>query len=160
MVDQTTDHMLENGLNHNFVQPLRDIVYRNASAGISLTDAKQELRDYIKGGKDKSGKLKSYLDMTAMQSISLYTGMINKKVMEIFNHQALLITGTIIDNTAPQCRYAINELNGLIRRSDWPKLEEMAKKHGLVPNTTFDNLPVNLLHWNCRHDFFPIMLKD
>ena len=159
IVDETIDQFLNNGLNQNFAQPLRDLIYQNVNSGLSLKDARENIKDYIKGGQDKSGKLGSYLEQTARQSVSAYTGAINTKILQHFKYDALLIAGTIIDNTTPQCRFAINDLNGTIKRTDWPALEKMAKKNGLMPNTNFDNLPTNLLHWNCRHDFYPIKLK-
>ena len=43
---------------------------------------------------------------------------------------------------------------------DWPKLEELAKEHGLIEGTTFETLPFNKLHWGCRHEFTPGILTD
>jgi len=159
VVDETIDQFLNNGLNQNFAQPLRDLIYQNVNSGLSLKEARESIKDYIKGGNDKSGKLGRYLEMTARQSVSAYTGALNTKILQEYKYDALLIAGTIIDNTSPQCNFAINDLKGTIKRSDWPELEKMAKKNGLMPNTNFDNLPTNLLHWNCRHDFYPIKLK-
>jgi len=53
----------------------------------------------------------------------------------------------------------VEELGGRISESDWPKVKEIAEKNGLIDGTTFDNLPQNLLHWGCRHSFYPVMNK-
>ncbi len=119
IIDEITDAMVNRGLNSNFVQPLRDIIYRNATAGLSLSQAKQDIKDFINGGGDKSGKLKSYLEQTAMQGVDMYAGAINKKLMETFNFNAMLVTGTLIDNSAPQCVYAVDDLNGVIRLHEY-----------------------------------------
>lgn len=160
IIDEIINAMLDNGLNQNFVQPLRDLIYRNATTGgLSLSGARELVKDYIKGGKDQSGKLKSYIDQTAQQGVDMYSGAINKKLMETFNYNGMLITGTIIDHSSPQCRYSINDLGGTIKRSDWPDVKAKAnKKFPLIEGTTFDNLPIMLLHWGCRHGFYPIML--
>lgn len=158
IIDEIINQMLDNGLNHNFVQPLRDLIYRNATTGLSLTQAKQDLKQYIGAGKDKSGKLHSYLEQTAQHGVDLYSGAINKKLMETYNYDGLLITGTIIDNSSPQCIYCIRDLNRTIKRTDWPSVKEKAtKKFPLIKGTTFDNLPIMLLHWGCRHGFYPII---
>lgn len=160
VIDEILNQMLDNGLNQNFVQPLRDLIYRNASTGLSLSQAKEQLKQYIAGGKDQSGKLKSYLEQTAQQGVDLYSGAINKKLMETYNYDAYLITGTIIDNSSPQCRYCIEELKRTIKRSDWPTVKDKAtKRFPLVKGTTFENLSITLLHWGCRHGFYPIMLN-
>lgn len=159
IIDEIINQMLDNGLNQNFVQPLRDLIYRNATTGLSLTQAKQELKKYIGAGKDKSGKLHSYLEQTAQHGVDLYSGAINRKLMETYDYNGLLITGTIIDNTSPQCRYCIRDLNRKIKRSDWPSVKEKAtKKFPLIKGTTFDNLPIMLLHWGCRHGFYPVII--
>lgn len=153
------EQMLRQGLNSHFLQPLRDLMYQDALTGLSVTDAKKLINNYVKSGKDKSGKLKSYVEQTAMQAVDAYAGMISVKLMEEFKYDALLMTGTLIDTSSPQCVYAINELGGVIKRSDWPKLKKIAEKHGLIKGTTFENLPVMQLHWGCRHGFYPMILK-
>lgn len=158
--DEVIDQMLNNGLNQAFVQPLRDLIFQNATSGLSLKQAKQRLKEYISGGKDTSGKLGRYLDQTAEQAVDSYSGAINKKLHETFDYDGLLITGNLIDNSSPQCRFAIEELKGEISKEDWPKVKDKAtKRFPLIEGTTFENLPLNRLHWGCRHSFYPIMIK-
>lgn len=87
------------------------------------------------------------------------SGAINTKILEQFNMNGLLMTGSLIDISSPQCKYVINELGGKITRESWPQIKAIAEKHGLIQGTTFDNLPTNKLHKKCRHDFYPIMFK-
>lgn len=160
IIDEIMEAMLNRGLNSNFVQPLRDLIYRNATSGLSLSQARDEIKQYISGGKDKSGKLKSYIEQTSLQGVDAYAGAINKKLMETFNYNAQLVTGTLIDNSAPQCIYAVDDLKGVIKKEDWPKVKDKAtKKAPLIEGTTFENLPIMQLHWGCRHSFYPIILQ-
>lgn len=158
VIDETINQMLGNGLNQNFVQPLRNLIYQRVTSGMRLSEIKQQINDYIQGGHDASGKLGRYIDQTAQQAADSYSGVINKKLLETFKYDALLMTGSLIDTSSPQCVFVIDELNGKIRRTDWPKIEKIAV--GLIPGTTFDNLPVNRFHWGCRHSFYPIILKN
>lgn len=159
VIDEIIDRMLENGLNQNFVQPLRDLIYQNVTSGLSLKDAKENIREYIKGGKDVSGKLGQYLEQTAIQGVDSYSGAINTKLLQEFDYNAQLMTGSLIETSSPQCRYAIEELGGKITRENWPEIKKVGKKHGLTDETTFDNLPLLKMHHGCRHNFFPIILK-
>lgn len=160
IIDETIDKMLNNGLNQKFVQPLRDLIYQNATSGLSLIDARAQIKEFIAGGKDVTGKLGQYVEQTSIQAVDAYSGAINTKILETFEMDGLLITGSLIDNSSPQCRYAINELGGLITRENWPKVEEIGKKfNGWIEGTTFDNLPTNRLHWGCRHSFYPKIIK-
>ncbi len=160
IVDEITDQLLNNGLNTNFVQPIRDLIYQNVSGGLSLSDARMQIKEFIKGGKDVTGKLGSYVEQTAQQAVDAYSGAINKKLLETFDYGGLLVTGSLIDNSSPQCVYAIETLKGKITRENWSEVEAIGKKQsGWIDGTTFDNLPANKLHWGCRHSFYPIILK-
>lgn len=153
--DEIIDKMLNNGLNTNFAQPLRSLLYQNATGGLSMNAA----REQIKTMTATTGKLGSYIEQTAKQAANAYSGMISTKLMEQFDYDGMLVSNPLIDNSSPQCRYVIEELGGIIKRSDWPKVKKIAEDNGLVKGTTFDTLPQNLLHWNCNHSFTPIILK-
>lgn len=160
VIDETIDRMLNNGLNQKFVQPLRNLIYQNVTSGLSMKDARANIKDFIQGGKDESGKLHSYIEQTAIQAVSAYSGAINMKILENFDMDGLLITGSLIDNSSPQCRYAIEKLGGKITRENWPQVEEIGKKfNGWIEGTNFDNLPITTLHHGCRHNFFPIIIN-
>lgn len=159
LVDEIIDKLLDNGLNQNFVQLLKALIYQNVTSGLSLADATKQIEEYIDAGNDINGELEECIEETAIQAVSSYNRMINAKQMEKFHYDGILMTGSLIDNSSPQCRYVIEELGGKITRENWPKVKAIAEKNGLVEGTTFDNLPFNLLHWHCRHDFVPIMIK-
>ncbi len=159
VVNEIVNQMLDNGLNQGFVQPLRDLIYQNFTSGLSLTEARDQVKQYIQGGKDDTGKLSKYVEQTAQQAVDSYSGIINKKLLEQFNYDGLLMTGSLIETSSPQCRYAVDELDRKITPENWPALKKRAEGHGLIEGTTFENLPLNLLHWNCRHGYYPIILK-
>lgn len=160
VIDEVIDKMLNNGLNQKFVQPLRDLIYQNVTSGLSLKDAKTAIKEFIQGGKDVSGKLGSYIEQTAIQATDAYSGAINTKILAEFDMNGLLITGSLIDNSSQQCRFAIEKLGGKITRDNWPQVKAIGEKQsGWIEGTTFDNLPVNRLHWGCRHSFYPIIIK-
>ena len=150
----------QNGLNPGFVQPLREILFNNITAGMNKTQAMDQLRDYIESGKDTSGKLHRYIEQTAQQGVDSYTGAVNVRIMQTFKIETYIMSGSLIATSSPQCRYAIEKLNGVIDRKDWPKLKALAEKNGLIEGTTFDNLPINKLHWGCRHEFTPVTLTQ
>lgn len=160
VVNEIIKAYTDNGLNAHFVQPLRDQLYQNIVAGTNVGEAKDSLKDYIKGGDDKSGKLKRYLTQTSQQAVDSYTGAINKKLMDTFDYPYLIMSGSLISTSSKQCRAAIQDYKGLITREVWEeKLKPIAEKNGLIDGTTFDNIPFNKFHWACRHEFTPAMIK-
>jgi hypothetical protein len=158
VVGEIVNQYSENGLNKGFVQPLRELLFNNVTGGFNKRQAKAQLKDFIASGKDTTGKLGQYLTQTANQAVDSYTGAVNVRIMNTFKVNTLIMSGSLIKTSSRQCRYALEQLGGIIDRKDWPKLEEMAKEDGLVEGTTFDTLPFNRLHWGCRHEFSPAVL--
>lgn len=158
VVAEIIDRYTNNGLNKGFVQPLRELLFTHVSGGLSKKAAMNQLRDYIESGKDTSGKLGRYLVQTAQQGVDSYTGAINARIMQTYKVETYIMSGSLIATSSKQCRYGVEKLHGIIDRKDWPKLKAIAETDGLIEGTTFDNLPINKLHWGCRHEFTPVVL--
>lgn len=158
VVNEIINRYSENGLNPGFVQPMREILFNNITGGMNKTEAMTQLRDYVQSGRDTTGKLHRYLEQTAQQGVDSYTGAINTRIMQTFKIETYIMSGSLIATSSNQCRFAIEKLGGIIDRKDWPKLKAMAEKDGLIEGTTFENLPINKLHWGCRHEFTPVVL--
>jgi hypothetical protein len=161
VITEVIDQYSENGLNKHFAQPLRDLMFGNILGGMSQKEAKEYLQQYITGGKDESGKLQQYLEQTAQQGVDSYTGAINMQLKKDFDFTGYVISGSLIDTSSKQCIYAINTSDGgYLSFEDWEKVLQIArenKKAKLIDGTTVDNLPLNKLHWGCRHEFTPVV---
>lgn len=162
VVDEVLNQFARNGLNAGFAAPLRDAVFRNILAGASMSEVKQVLEAYIISGKDTTGKLQQYLHNTAIQAVDVYTGAINQELVKTFDFTGYIISGSLIATSSKQCIYAIETSEeGYLSFKEWEKILAIAKlnkKATLIPGTTIENLPLNKLHWGCRHDFTPIIL--
>lgn len=162
VVKLTIDALTESGLNASFAQPLKDMVQLNVAAGITQKDAQKKITDFISSGKDKSGKLKNYVHNVSLQSVQLYEGAINAKLMQEFEFTGFIMAGSLIETSSQQCRKALDESDkGYLTNDQMEGILKFAKTlkndGGLIEGTTLDNLPVNLLHWGCRHSFTPII---
>lgn len=159
VVNEILKAYTDNGLNAEFVQPLRDQLYQNIAAGTNVRQAKQGLKDYIKGDK-KPSKLSRYLTQTSQQAVDGYSGMINKKLMDTFDYPYLIMSGSLILTSSPQCRFCINELEGVFNEEQFENdIKPIAEKNGLIDGTVFKNIPFQRLHWSCRHEFSPAFTK-
>lgn len=160
VIAEIIDRYTENGLNKGFVQPLRELLFNNVAGGLNKKEALAQAKDFIQSGKDSTGKLALYLEQTAQQGVDSYEGATNSRIMQAYKINTLMMSGSLIKTSSPQCRYCINELGGIIDRSDWPDVTAIAEKHGLIDGTTFDNVSFNKLHWGCRHSFTPVVLTS
>lgn len=159
VVAEVLNQYSENGLNAGFVQPLRELMFQNVTAGMDKKQAMGHLQDFILSGKDTTGKLGQYLEQTAQQGVDSYTGAVNVRIMQTFKIDTYIMSGSLIKTSSPQCRLSIEQLGGILDRKDWKKIKAIAEENGLIEGTTFDNLPINKLHWGCRHEFTPMVLS-
>jgi len=166
IVDEVIQQYTGNGLNAHFAAPLKENVFRNILAGANMRDVKEVLNNYILGGQDKSGKLKSYLDQTAMMAVDSYTGAINQQLVNDFVFTGYIISGSLIETSSKQCIEAVDQshdTSGYLKFSEWEKILDIARtnpKAKLIEGTTIKNLPLNKLHWGCRHDFTPMIVVE
>lgn len=164
IVGQIIDQYTSNGLNAHFAAPLKENIFRNILAGANMKEVKQVLQAYILSGQDQSGKLASYLGQTAQQAVDSYTGAINQKLVEEFKFDGYIISGSLIETSSKQCIKAVNDADsrGFLTFNEWLDIIDFARddpKSGLVPGTNVRNLPLNKLHWGCRHDFTPVVMR-
>lgn len=154
-----------NGLNRGFVVPLRDGVFHNILLGASIKDVRQVLETYIISGRDETGKLGRYLHNTAIQAVDTYTGAINQRLVQEYTFTGFIISGSLITTSSAQCVKAVTDAKahgGYLPFSEWEKILALArvnKKARLIEGTTVKTLPLNKLHWACRHDFTPVIMN-
>lgn len=164
VVEEILNQYLDNGLNSHFAAPLRDGVFRNILAGANMKQVREVLRNYILGGQDQSGKLSQYLNQTAQQAVDSYQGVINQKLAATFTFTGYIISGSLIETSSKQCVYAVDHSNhGYLSYKDWETVLQIARdnpKAKLIPGTNIQNLPLNRLHYACRHDFSPTIFKE
>lgn len=163
VVNEILNQYLDNGLNQHFAAPLRDNIFRNILAGANMKQVREVLRNYILSGQDQSGKLGRYLHNTAIMAVDSYTGKINQQLMVEFDFTGMIISGSLIETSSTQCIYAVdNSDRGYFSMNDWETVLQIArdnKRARLIEGTTVKNLPLNKLHWGCRHDFTPVIKK-
>jgi hypothetical protein len=164
VVGEIIEQYTGNGLNAHFAAPLKDGVFRNILAGANMKEVKQVLQAHILSGNDGSGKLNRYLDQTAMMAVDSYTGSINQQLVKEFDFTGFIISGSLIETSSKQCVKAVEDSDntgGYLSFKDWEDILEIARnnpKAKLIPGTTIKNLPLNKLHWGCRHDFTPVIM--
>lgn len=160
-----SDALLNNGLNNSVVQPVLDKLIEQVSVEAPVSEAKAELGKIITGTEDKPGKAGKYLVTTADDAAHGYTGHINRKLMEAHDYPVIIMAGSIIKTSSPQCRYVAEKLHNVFTEKNWDTvLKPLAEKNGMIPGTTFKNIPQKTFHYGpinggCRHEFTPAKLR-
>jgi hypothetical protein len=158
VIKEHIEYLNESGLNANFNNKLRTLIYTTITKGASLTDLKENLNKYIAQGKDKNGYFSKYIDEIAIKGADAYNSIIDQKIVEKYNDKitGYLVTGSLIETSSLQCRYCIEKLDRKITKNDFKTILDKYSNN-MIEGTTFDNLPTNKLHYNCRHSFTPTL---
>lgn len=150
---QTVNNLLGGGLNTNFIQPIKDVIFQHVVSGASVADTELALRKVIKGDSERLGKLERYVTQMSRDSISQYDGMIQSRILNEFELDCLSFEGSIIKDSRAACVRAVEQFHGLLKVSELQEHIDWAYKNssGMIPNTTPDNFPINRFGYSCRH---------
>lgn len=169
----TSETLLNSGIRTDFEQPILKILDESISYGGSIERAKKTLTEFIAGGKDTSGKLKSYVTQTARDSIGQLQGQQFHSVANSVETAGIRYIGSVLRDSRGQCEHWVKDLNGFI---PWDQLDEeikLAYKNqqlkkidvsngiphrwgGMMPNTTKDNFMAKRGGFNCTHTAVPV----
>lgn len=104
-VENTVDRFLGTGLNKDFVNPLRQTIYRNVMLGGSVEETKAAIEAYILSTGDKESVLKKYVGQVARDSVMQFDGSIQQSIASELDLPDYIYTGSIILDSRDQCVY-------------------------------------------------------
>lgn len=151
------------GLNEEFKNPIRKIIVDNLTRDRSFTEIKDDMQRMVKGSEGKSGLMKKYLTANARIAANAYNGNTSQYFWSRYKDRVthVGVSGTIIKTSAPQCVISVKDYNKRVPVDKFKsKILPLAEDNGLIEGTTIDNVWTNTLHWNCRHAFTPLILKN
>lgn len=164
----TAETLLNSGIRADFKRPILKILDESISYGSSITSTRKTLSDFVLGGEDKSGKLKSYLTQTARDSVNQMQGQQMQSVANALGYEGISYIGGLLKDSRGQCRHWIEDLNGFIPKDKLAEEIRLAYKNqaakkvegthhwgGMMPNTTVDNFMVKRGGFNCIHPAVP-----
>ena len=171
--NQTKTSLIDSGIREDFKRPILKILDDAISYGDSIDAAKKKLTEFVASGKDKSGKLKSYLTQTARDSISQLQGQQMSSVAREVGVVGIRYVGGLLNDSRGQCYRWVTELNGFIpieKLKDEIALaykNQKAKKElpqghkwgGMMDNTTPENFIIKRGGFNCTHTAIPVRKK-
>lgn len=161
VLQQTQNILLGNGLEFNLVQPIKDVLIRAASSGMTIAQAELQLRNEV------NAKLQPFAELRARQAILSYDGMIQSRIQKEFDLNGYSYEGSIIKTSAAQCvkwvemgEIPIAEIDKELKwaRDNEGKEIDGHKVAALIKGTTKENFAINRGHYGCRHSVTAIRL--
>lgn len=157
-VQQTLDGLTGSGVSTNFIQPVREGIYKNIVAGTTISDMEVYLTNYILSNPERMSGLKRYVTQVSRDSLNQFDGQVNSHIAETFGLDAFRYVGSLIDDSRPQCVRWVGKnvllLDDLQNELNWA----YNNGSGMIPGTTPNNFAVFRGGYNCRHSAIPFKL--
>lgn len=165
----TWETLRNSGIRKDFKRPIVQVIDDSITYGRSIGATRNTLEEYVIGGKDKSGKLKSYLTQTARDSVSQMQGQQYNNVANAIGYVGISYVGGLLEDSRGQCTRWINTLNGFIPKEQLAEEIKLAYKNqrlkkvdggvhrwgGMMPDTKPDNFIIKRGGFNCTHTALP-----
>lgn len=158
-IQQTTNILTGNGMNYNFIQPVKDILLSSASSGMTIAEAELQLKSIVLGDEERLGKLNRYVTQVSRDAVSQFDGMLQSRIAKEYDLDGISYEGSIIRDSRDQCKRWVE-----MGEIPWENLEAevaWAFKYGsgMIPETTKDNFIIYRGGYNCRHSATAIRLS-
>ena len=158
-VQITVDGLTGAGINTQFVEPLKQGIYKNIVAGSTIDDLDTYLKSFIQSDPERMGQFKKYSTQIARDALSQYDGQINARIAEEFGLDAFRYVGSLlIEDSRPQCRRWVKKevllFDELQSELNWA----YSNGTGMIPGTTPETFTVYRGGYNCRHQAIPFKL--
>lgn len=164
-VQNTINRLTGAGISKDFIDPIRQSIYRNITLGADINDAQKTIEDYILTQDGKDSKLLKYSKQVARDSLSQYDGAIQTAISDELGLTDYIYAGSLIIDSRAQCRYWVEKVK---LPGDELKAEiEIALRNGtlggnkcsgMIPETTVGTFAIYRGGYNCRHRAIPTKL--
>lgn len=157
-VQTTLNGLTGSGVNTNFIEPVRQGIFKNIVAGTNRTQLEEYLSNYVLGNPNVDGLYSRYVKQVSRDALGQFDGQTNAKIADEYGLDAYRYVGSLIDDSRPQCRRWVAKR--VLQKSELP--DEIAwmlnNGSGGIAGTTPDNFAVFRGGYNCRHAAIPFKL--
>jgi hypothetical protein len=158
MVQQTLDGLTGAGVDANFIEPVKNGIYKNIVGGATRSDLENFLNAYVVGTPELNGLYSRYVKQVSRDALGQFDGQINAKIADEFGLDAFRYVGSIIDDSRSQCVRWVGKR--ILEKSEMQSEINWANNNGsgMIPGTTPENFLVYRGGYNCRHRAIPFKL--
>jgi hypothetical protein len=168
-VSKTLANLTEQGMYKDFINPVRQGLYRNILFGATVEETEKLITEYVVSKPLTDSKLVKYVGQVAADSLRQYDGSLNQSVKNNLGLNGIQYAGSLIRDSRAQCIKWV----GMAQLSDEQLQEEIdfalnggsyfvagkyKKCSGMIPGTTPSTFLINRGGYRCRHRAFPIRL--
>lgn len=161
-VANSVDKLIGSGINKDFINPIRQSLYRNVLFGGSVAETEKILKNYVVTSANGDSRLMRYVKQVSRDSMSQFDGAVQQSIAGELNLNAKRYVGSLIVDSRAQCVHWVNK--GIILNTDLePEILTAVnggilggkKCSGMNPETTINTFDIYRGGYNCRHRSIP-----
>lgn len=158
LTQQTIDGLTGSGVNSQFIEPVKQGIFKNLVAGSTISDLENALRTWTTTTQAGNSLLRRYVTQVSRDALNQFDGQVNSAIAQEFELDAFRYVGSLIDDSRPQCiRWAGR---GVVLKE---QLEEeiswaFSNGTGMIPGTNKETFATFRGGYNCRHSAIPFKM--
>lgn len=163
-ITDTAEMLTRNGVDVNFLNPIKEIIKTNITSGGSYAELTEQLRKEILGTPDLDGKLMKYAQQVTTDAINQYSAQYMKIITDDLGLVWFRYVGSLIKTSRPFCVALVKK--SYVHKDEFPEIlkgnidGKKVSLAGLNANTTPDNFQILRGGWNCGHQLISISTES
>lgn len=158
MTQQTIDGLTGSGVNSQFIEPVKQGIFKNIVAGSTITDLESALRTWITTTQAGNSLLRRYVTQVSRDALNQFDGQVNSAIAQEFELDAFRYVGSLIDDSRPQCIRWSGK--GVILKDQLESEIAWAFNNGtgMISGTNKETFATFRGGYNCRHSAIPFKM--
>lgn len=156
-VNNTLDRLTNSGIAKDFINPIRENLYRNIMLGAEVSTVEKTLRDFVVSSAEGDSKLMRYVKQVSRDAMQQFDGTIQGNIANELKLNALRYVGSLIKDSRKQCIRWVSDDGGIIMLSDLQEEIDWAFTNGSGMNPFTNVYTFFALRggFKCRHRAIP-----
>lgn len=158
MTQQTIDGLTGSGVNSQFIEPVKEGIFKNIVAGSTITDLESALRTWITTTQAGNSLLRRYVTQVSRDALNQFDGQVNSAIAQEFELDAFRYVGSLIDDSRPQCIRWSGKGVVLKEQLETEIAWAFNNGSGMIPGTNKETFATFRGGYNCRHSAIPFKM--
>jgi hypothetical protein len=156
-VNNTIDKLTGSGMAKDFINPIRESLYRNIMLGAEVTSVEKTLKDFVITSAQGDSKLLRYVKQTSRDAMQQFDGAVQSNIANELGLNAKRYVGSLITDSRPQCIRWVVQNSGILLVKDLQDEIDWAFNNGSGMNPATTPLTFDIFRggFNCRHRSIP-----
>lgn len=144
--------LANDGLEVQLKQPLMQILNENVNSGAGFSDLLRQVREFIVGNGDTSGKLMRYSKQISRDTLFNFSSSMQESISQNAGMEYYVYSGSSRKDSREFCAHRAGEYFSRKEIEEWASLQWAGKRAGTTKSTIY----IYRGGYNCEHSLIPV----